>query len=150
EVDGHEIFTPVVRGGASDFLAGLPHFDARLGQSIPGGIADLAVEQRFEPRRHDHRSPHEFSVMSTKRRIPSRLAGIVEIPEANQVRFIACKLLEAVLADLRLGSRHPPDADLIHLTVEILVFGRKILPGAAPEEAVLAALDRGETPRVFL
>ena len=129
---GEEIrwqFHVAVRAGAVEHAA-----DLRL---HPVGI--------FRPLALDDRGTAvERRRMRARRQVASRLRGIIEIPIAHQPRLAARERGEHVRANLRRVARVIPDADLVHLALEIFV--RRVaqaFPVGPPEQVALPARPQG-------
>ena len=90
--------------------------------------------------RHDLRVAQQLAVMPVTGQVPGR--AVVEVPQTNQTRLGAVQPPKPVLTDLHLAAFAGPEADFIHLTVEIGVSAA--VAGILDEAAAQQVLQRGQ------
>ena len=86
----------------------------------------------------------ELAVMRSRSGIfHDAIRDVVEIPQARQALLIAGEAFEHVLADLLLRAHAFPDADFVHLPVEVGIVGIDEAKIGAPEVVALLQTSRG-------
>ena len=115
----------------------------RIEERLTGGIGDDSREhgrqdQLFCRRQRGGNAPGIAFALTVPCcwRAVSGILGI-EIPQAYQTLFLSPQAQMHGRADLRCRTRHTPDPDFVHLTLEIGI----LFPVRPPQEVVLAIAD---------
>src|SRR5438094_2381420 len=88
---------------------------------------------------HHLRISAQLPVLLTDRGIMPRIGWVIEIPQADESRFLASKLFEQVLLNLLFGTLDLPHAHLVHFTIEAIP-----LPSVAAKFELAAFTGHGK------